>query len=616
MSRHRRKSLMRRFLTSLAPILLLLLCHFALRTHNVDVQQAHLDEGFHLSRAMTVWNFDVNPGRFAHGKMLLYFWLGLFERQDSPTRCAVHSRTIPCAAINEDPVTHLPPPIFPAARLAMALFSVITAASIYLLGRWLFHPYVGLLALALYAILPFAFFYERLAFADPLAAGMMTLSIWRCLVFARRPTRTQAIIMGLILSLAVMAKMTMGLIVLLPLVAIVLERHRLSPSNLEKPKTSSIAIRDAVSTTTSLIRRYAPNFILACVVGVAIWLPVLIPAAFMHDTQEHFILVNDTNIARGEDFLFKPIDYLTRIGPALLDYWTHGLTIGWVVALLFGLMWFPFINHRWSRGFLYITIAMSLAVLPSALIARVQTTRYLMPASVPIVLILAAVIVGVLMLPGQGRRFWQPLAALGIVVILAWGLSLVTLGIVLMIGIVCLLTGMGWGRWLWRPLGVVGIIGVLFWGVTHVRDFATRIMIDPHNYPFHAVNRTEFVVAFFLADDAVQSAAAKITELAPDAPLYATWNLCHMIYYYTDRTVNCLENDGPVAQLSTLVNHLPTNGYFLLTVTDYKPFWDKIDGAAYEEIAMYKRRIIDRPVYVMRIWRVGETPLVAGTVIR
>ena len=39
----------------------------------------YVDEGFHIKRAGLVWNFDVNPGRFAHGKVLLYFWLGLFE---------------------------------------------------------------------------------------------------------------------------------------------------------------------------------------------------------------------------------------------------------------------------------------------------------------------------------------------------------------------------------------------------------------------------------------------------------------------------------------------------------------------------------------------------------
>lgn len=566
---------MRRFLSSLAPVILLLLCHFTLRTHNIDVQQAHLDEGFHLSRALTVWNFDVNPGRFAHGKMLLYFWLGLFERQAEPTRCAVQSNTIPCAAIHVDPETQIPTPLFPAARLAMALFSVITASTIYLIGRWLFHPYVGLLALALYAILPFAFFYERLAFADPLAAGMMTLSIWRSMVFARHPTRTQAVIMGLVLSMAVMAKMTMGLIILLPLAAIVLERNRKitnASDAFEKPKRGFVAeqMSEAFSVTKRLVRRYAPHFILACVVGFAIWLPVLLPALAVHNTPDRFILVNDTNIARGEDFLFKPLDYFTRIMPALLDYWTEGLIYLCIVVFLFGLFWFPFKNHRWSSGFLYIVVAMILAVLPSALIARVQTTRYLMPSSVLLVLILSIVIVGLLMLPGRGKA-------------------------------------------LWRALGVLGLGTILVWGFAHARDFASKILTDPHNYPFHAVNRTEFVVAFFLADPAVQQAAAKITELKPEAPLYATWNLCHMMYYYTDRTIHCLENDGPVAQLSAIVDALPENGYFDLTVTDYKPFWDKIDDATFEELAVFRRRIIDRPVYVVRIWRVGETPLVPGT---
>jgi hypothetical protein len=597
---------MRRFLMRLAPIILLL-CHFALRIHEPDVQQAHLDEGFHLSRALTVWNFEENPGRFAHGKMLLYFWLGLFERADGPGRCTLHSSTIPCAWVHVDPETNVPTPLFPAARMSIAIFSMLTAATIYLLGRWLFHPYVGLLALALYAILPFAFFYERLAFADPLAAGMMTLGIWRSIVFARHPTRTQAVIMGLVLSLAVMAKMTMGLIVLLPLAAIVLERHRVELST-DKPKRGLFAAQIFDRWLIfSLIRRYLLNFILACIVGLAIWLPVLIPAVLAHNTPERFILVNDTNIARDEDFLFKPIDYLTRIGPALLDYWGEGLMIGWVVAFLFGLMWFPFSDHRWSRGFLYIAISMVLAVLPSALIARVQTTRYLMPAAVPIVLIVAAVIVGIMMLPAKARNFSIGLAVLSPVIFLLGGLNLVSGMIFAVALVICGVIYRGWGRWLWRPLGVLSIVGIVIWGFVHARDFASRILTDPHNYPFHAVNRTEFVVAFFLADDGVQKAAQTINDL-PDAPLYATWNLCHMMYYYTDRPINCLAYDGPVSQLTELVRQLPPNAYFDLTVTDYKPFWDNIGDAAYEVIATHPRRIIDRPVFVLRIWRKGETP--------
>lgn len=607
---------MRRFLTSLAPVIMLLLCHIALRTHNIDVQQVHLDEGFHLSRAMTVYNFDVNPGRFAQGKMLLYFWLGLFEQANQPGRCSLHSLTIPCAWVSVDPTTNIPTPIYPAARLAISIFSVITAATIYLLGRWLFHPYVGLLALALYAILPFAFFYERLAFADPLAAGMMTLGIWRCLVFARHPTRKQAVIMGLVLSMAVMAKMTMGLIILLPLAAMIMERGTLKLSyEGDKLKRGQITARFdlTVATIKALIRRYGVNFILACCVGLAIWLPVLIPAAIAHNTPDRFVLVNDTNIARDEDFLFKPIDYLTRIGPALLDYWGEGLMIGWVGALLFGLLWFPLIDDRWSRSFLYITVAMAFAVLPSALIARVQTTRYLMPASVPIVLLVAAVIVGLLTLPGQARRLWVPLAVCAVIVALAFGLSIVSILLAILIGLVALLVAMGGGRWLWRSLGVLSVVGLVLWGAIHVLDFATQILNDPHHYPFHAVNRTEFVVAFFLADDAVKEAAKAINELPQGEPLYATWNLCHMIFYYTDRQVNCLENDAPVGQLSILVSELPPNGYFDLTVTDYHPFWDKISHAEYKELASFKRKIIDRPVYVVRVWRAGETPDVPMT---
>ena len=57
----------------------LLLLHFYLRTHHILNLPAYIDEGFHVKRASWVWDFKTNPGHFAHGKVLLYFWLGLFE---------------------------------------------------------------------------------------------------------------------------------------------------------------------------------------------------------------------------------------------------------------------------------------------------------------------------------------------------------------------------------------------------------------------------------------------------------------------------------------------------------------------------------------------------------
>ena len=146
----------------LLPVVIILL-HFGLRIMNSDVQAAYVDEGFHITRAMRVWDFAENPGRFAHGKVLLYFWLGLFEGSNTSTT------------------------ILPVARMAMAIFSVITASTLFLLARRFAGYWAGILVLLLYAFNPLVVFYERMAMADPLASGLLALTIWRSLVFVEAP---------------------------------------------------------------------------------------------------------------------------------------------------------------------------------------------------------------------------------------------------------------------------------------------------------------------------------------------------------------------------------------------------------------------------------------------
>ena len=154
------------------PVIILLLVLFFIRTHHIDVQNPYVDEGFHIKRAGLVWNFDVNPGRFAHGKVLLYFWLGLFET---------------------GPETALP-----ASRLGMGIYRDHRPA-IYLLGRLLYRHAAGLLrwrsgraALALFTSGWAWLIRWRLAAA---------LIAWRSLAFARRrPWRGAEL--GVLLALA------------------------------------------------------------------------------------------------------------------------------------------------------------------------------------------------------------------------------------------------------------------------------------------------------------------------------------------------------------------------------------------------------------------------------
>ena len=137
-------------LTIWLPVVALLLIHLLIRSHHITALEPYVDEGSHLVRGAAVWHFETHPARLAHGKLLTYFWLGLFE--GPPSTALV------------------------VGRLSIALFSTLTAATIYLLGRWWQNHRTGLLALMIYACWPLAFFFERMALADPFAAGSRVIN--------------------------------------------------------------------------------------------------------------------------------------------------------------------------------------------------------------------------------------------------------------------------------------------------------------------------------------------------------------------------------------------------------------------------------------------------------
>lgn len=238
------------------PIILILLLHFAIRAHNITHQVPHIDEGFHVSRAIQVWSFEQNPGRFMHGKLLIYYWLGIFD---------LH------------PVTSLH-----IARTALALFTLITPATLYLLGKQFRGHGIGLLAATIYALMPFAVFFERLAMVDPFANAFATLLAWRSIIFAKRPTKREGVVLGVLITLTLMAKLTMGLMPFLPVLA-GLVYYQWSTSNWKEE------FRQWVKT-------YFPPLLISASIVVLAWLPILIPALIASLSDDPFTLLSQNNL--------------------------------------------------------------------------------------------------------------------------------------------------------------------------------------------------------------------------------------------------------------------------------------------------------------------------------
>ncbi len=109
------------------------------------------------------------------------------------------------------------------ARVFSALLGVLNVAGALALGRMLFNDRrVGLLAGLIYAVLPLAVFHERQALSDPLFVTLATFGTLLSLVYARRPSWTWAVLLGVTLAGAYLAKVAALPYFFLPGLAILL----------------------------------------------------------------------------------------------------------------------------------------------------------------------------------------------------------------------------------------------------------------------------------------------------------------------------------------------------------------------------------------------------------
>ena len=314
----------------------LLLLQFLVRTHNITLQDPYIDEGFHVVRAAHIWDFAEHPGRFSHGKVLVYFWMGAF-------------RLTPETALH-------------VSRTSLALFSLITGAALYAVARRLYDHTTGVLALALYALLPLAYFYERMAMADPLAAGFAALVAWRSLIFVRRPTLREGAGIGALLALALLAKLTMGLLPLLPVMAVVIFRAR---DGVEPRK----------------LRAYLLPLIVAAGVMALIWAPMLIPARIAQINGDPFLLVDAFNLRGSHPEPATPGEYVDKWLPLIIDVTGRGFLVVCVVAWIVQVL--PVQSWRTRSGAWYVFAWLALIALLPVVAARLITLRYFLAASGP-----------------------------------------------------------------------------------------------------------------------------------------------------------------------------------------------------------------------------------------
>ncbi len=330
----------------LALIVLLLFLQFAVRTYRPLEQPAFVDENYHVRRAELVYHFDRNPVEFSNGKLLFYYWLGLFV----PTGDSALA----------------------VGRLAVGIFSLITSAAVAAVARSLFGQRAMIPALALYALAPYTVFFERMALADPFAGGLAALTIWQCTRLARAaaPSYRFGALIGLLVGITTLAKLTMLPIIPLPFIACGLL------GGLRPAAWTWDALR---AWGWALWRRYRRAWIAAVAAGGALWALFLfgMVAYRLSGEQPKFFtrkLVHDQPGARNvwtnlKDTFSSANDYL--------------FVFAVIVIILFTLL---LIERRRAAGS---TILIWLAALwaPIIIMGNPIQTRYMM-AGIPAVAVL------------------------------------------------------------------------------------------------------------------------------------------------------------------------------------------------------------------------------------
>jgi len=292
---------------------------FFLRAHAITALPVFIDEDNHLYRAADVRALEMHPAQEAQGKLFLYIWLAIFDLNERPTALFL-------------------------GRMTLALTGLLTCALVGRVSKRL--GGASLLAMAIYALTPFAVFFERMVLADPLAGlwGMATL--WAALRLAQSPSPRRGAVMGVCAALAVMSKLTAGLVVLFGLWA------------------WGVAGRPAPA-------RWWRSAVYAGLTFVLLWLPVLFPAwlSLQTETIPDYVLVNPEWVEE---------DHPDPLPAKLISVWTRTGTLFSFPFLGGAVLFIVWGGLRRPRPMLMVGGALILTWLPSVFFADNLSTRYLM----------------------------------------------------------------------------------------------------------------------------------------------------------------------------------------------------------------------------------------------
>ncbi|MBI5928853.1 MAG: glycosyltransferase family 39 protein [Chloroflexi bacterium] len=380
-----------RVFVGLMPAVLLLLGFFFVRAHFIDGPMPYfVDEIRHIERGRIVWSFSDMQTSTTPGKFLLYYWIGLFD--------------LPA---------HLPGWL---ARTPVALFTMLGAAGTFALARLMFSRQTALLALAILGIFPFMVFYERLALSDSMTASLVVLMVWWSLVTLRRPTAKNGLILGVLLTLMLAAKILAAPLVAMPVLAVIL----LSKQGF----TSRFNLRQqAIEAWRAYHKPLLCAFILtgliwALILGFYKYRQITDPAGTSPIVDRYLYEGARSNLHMAQQLSIsgRLISNIRRTGEVIFYLWGPLLAVLTLISL-------PILWRKHQREMVYLLAGIVLLWGTVIFSAGRLTTRYMMPVGHLWVILIAA---GVLALQsemirreGRWRTFsWTPLA-----ILLIWAIT-------------------------------------------------------------------------------------------------------------------------------------------------------------------------------------------------
>ncbi len=174
--------------------ILTILLYLALRLHQLMALPLFIDETLHAERAISVWQGSALYFG-SNGKLLSSWWVALFY----------------------------PFPPWPwLLRGAVLLLTPLSVAAALTLAKRIFGLRAALYTALLLVVAPMLFFFDRMSLADTTLTPLLTVFVLSLvhLLMARRVIRWRAVVCGLALAAAVMAKATALAILPLPLIAL------------------------------------------------------------------------------------------------------------------------------------------------------------------------------------------------------------------------------------------------------------------------------------------------------------------------------------------------------------------------------------------------------------